>query len=255
MTTKRIHPSSEPEARGWPRCIHLAGADGSGKTTQAKAILVRLEQQGIPVRQVWLRFPQLFCVPFLIYARVCGYSRYEVINGNEHGYWDFADSWIMVNVFPWALWLDTLLFSLVKIYLPLWRGNTVVCDRFITDIVADLLTGIEDPRFDERRVGRLFWALLPAGTRIVICDLETEVARQRSPELKGDRTHPRRRQVYLNLARRHNLPVISTLEPVETTTTRLLQVITSGASLWSASAELSASAESLSIEPLGSEEV
>jgi thymidylate kinase len=232
MATRGMHLPIQQAAREWPRCIHLAGADGTGKTTQAEAIVALLEQQGIPVRQVWLRFPRFFCIPFLIYARLCGYSSREVVDGYEHGYWNFTGSWLMVNVFPWALWLDTLLLSLVKIYLPLWHGNTVVCDRFITDILADLMAGIDDPRFDERLVGRLFWALLPTGTRIVICDLETEVARQRSPELKGDRSHPWRRQVYLNLARRHNLPVISTLEPVEATTAKLLQVITTSAALY-----------------------
>jgi hypothetical protein len=143
----------------------------------------------------------------------------------------------------------------VKIYLPLWRGNTIVCDRFIVDIVADLLAGIDDPHFDERMVGRLFWALLPAETRIVICDLDTEVARERSPELRGDHSHPRRRQIYLNLAQRHQLQVISTLDSAGATTTRLLQIITSGALPMSSGAELSASVESLAIEPPGSEEV
>jgi thymidylate kinase len=247
MATKRSEHSSEQNAQAWPRCIHLAGVDGTGKSTQVKAILVLLAQQGIPARQVWLRFPRLFCIPFLIYARLRGLSRREVVDGYEHGYWNFTGSWLMVNVFPWALWLDTLLFSLVKVYIPLWRGETVVCDRFITDIVADLMAGIDDPHFDERRVGRLFWALLPARTRIVICDLETEVARQRSPELKGDRSHSRRRQIYLALARRHHLPIVSTQEPVDAVTNRLLQLINAGAS------SPSAMAGGMSSQPIGSE--
>jgi hypothetical protein len=69
----------KPVSQHWPRCIHLAGVDGSGKTRQAELIQSWLEQQGVPVRCVWLRFPRLFCVPFLIYARLRGYSRCETV--------------------------------------------------------------------------------------------------------------------------------------------------------------------------------
>jgi len=77
-----------------PHCVCLAGADGTGKTTQAKAILSLLQKQGIPARYVWLRFPWLFCTPFLVYARLRGYSRHEIVGGHRHGYWDFRTSWI-----------------------------------------------------------------------------------------------------------------------------------------------------------------
>jgi hypothetical protein len=91
-------------AQYWPRCIHLAGVDGTGKTTQAKAVLTMLRSQGMRARYVWLRFPRLFCTPFLVYARWRGLSRYEVVDGQRHGYWDFESSWLMSKVFPWVLY-------------------------------------------------------------------------------------------------------------------------------------------------------
>ena len=147
----------------WPRCVHLAGENGAGKTTQAKALLALLRCDGLPARHVWLRFPRFFCAPLLAYARLRGYSHRETVDGHEHGYWDFRRSWIMSVLFPWALLLDSWLAALVKIYLPLWRGYVVVCDRFVIDILADLMVGLGDACWDERMPGRLFLALLPRG--------------------------------------------------------------------------------------------
>lgn len=214
----------------WPRCIYLAGVDGTGKTTQARAILAMFRQQNIPVRYVWLRFPRLFSVPFLIYARWRGYSHREWVNGHQHGYWNFSHSWLMSTLFPWILWLDTVLLTLIKVYLPLRLGYTLVCDRFVVDILADLMTGLDDLRFDERIPGRLFLDLLPQWTKVVILDLDTETVRQRSPELKGDRSHAQRRKVYLELARRHCLPILSTAPSIEAIRVRLIDEIAGRAS-------------------------
>lgn len=210
-----------------PRCIHLAGVDGSGKTTQGKALLDVLNAHGLEVQYVWLRFPRLFSIPFLVYARLRGYSYREVTNGYEHGYWSFGKSWLMSIIFPWVLLLDTFLFALFKVYLPLWLGRRILCDRFVIDTLVDLMVGLDKPHYDEQITGRLFLNLLPHGTRVVILDLETNIALQRSPELHGDRSHARRRQTYLDVAERQDFPIISTEMPVEKLTARLLDVIQS----------------------------
>jgi thymidylate kinase len=203
------------DADSLPRCIHLAGVDGTGKTTQARAILSWLQGQGIAVRYVWLRFPCIFSTPFRVYARLRGYSRRETVAGHQHGYWDFGSSWLMSRIFPWALLLDTLVVALVKIYVPLWRDYTVICDRFIVDILVDLLAGLDDNCFDERLPGRLFWALLPRSARVVVFDLDTQTAQRRCPELGGDRTHSKRRAIYLDIARRRRLPVVIASDSVD----------------------------------------
>lgn len=225
----KVRRYAEQTDFAWPRCIYLAGADGAGKTTQAGILKSLLEQQGINSRYVWLRFPRLFCSPFLVYARKRGYSYQERINGSLHGYWDFQDSWLMSSIFPWVLWLDTFLLAILKIYLPLVLGYALICDRFVVDILVDLMTGLSDPCFDERLLGRLFFALLPRGTKVAILDLDTITAKKRSPEIQGDRTHSTRRALYMELAGRNNISAIASDNSIETTTSRLLEVITSGA--------------------------
>lgn len=210
-----------------PRCIHLAGVDGTGKTTQGKALFALLVNRGIRAQYAWLRFPRFFTIPFLVYARLRGFSHREVVDGNEHGYWNFERSWLMARVFPWVLWLDAFLLAVFRVYIPLWQGKTILCDRFVVDTLVDLMVGLNNPRFDEQVPGRLILSLLPRDTCVVVLDLETEIAQQRSPELIGDRTHVQRRQTYLDVASRQGFPVISTAVPVEQVKSQLLGVIAS----------------------------
>jgi hypothetical protein len=131
----------------------------------------------------------------------------------------------MSRVFPWALLLDTFIVGLLGIYLPLLRGFTVVCDRFVGDILVDMMVGLKDLRIDQRTPGRLFLALLPRGTQMVVLELETDIARQRSPELKGDRSQPLRRAAYLELAARRGWPLVSSNAPLQVVTDRVIAVI------------------------------
>jgi hypothetical protein len=105
------------------------------------------------------------------------------------------------------------------------RGHRLVCDRFVVDILADLMAGLDDPGFDERMPGRLFLALLPRDTRVIILDLDTSIAQQRCPELRGDRSHTQRRAIYLDVARRRNFPVVSNEASVQTTSARVMEMI------------------------------
>jgi thymidylate kinase/predicted nucleotidyltransferase len=204
-----------------PPLIYLAGVDGSGKTTHARLLLNALAAGGMRGSYVWLRFPRLTSIPFLAYARLRGYSWREVVDGVEHGYWDFRRSWLMSVIFPWALWLDTFLMATRKLYLPLMLGRSVVCDRFVADILVDLMLALNDPDFFCRAPGKLFLALLPSKAQVVVLDIETDLARQRSPDLRGDRTHAQRRQAYLRLAERLGWPVVNNAQPLENVSTEL----------------------------------
>jgi hypothetical protein len=182
------------------RFIYIAGCDGTGKTTQAEILLAELESHKVKAGHLWLRFPFFFCRPMLAYARCRGCSWYEESGGTRHGYWDFRGSWLLRVVFPWLLLLDAALFSIGKVYLPLWLGNTIVCERFVLDTLVDLSLALKDLRFPSHHPGKLYPALLPGKATIVFLDLDTETIRERRPDLHGDRRLEARLETYRQLA-------------------------------------------------------
>jgi thymidylate kinase/predicted nucleotidyltransferase len=207
----------------------VAGADGSGKSTQARELVERMRRDGVRARRVWLRHPRLLSTPFLALARLRGQSRYEVVDGVRHGYWEFSGSWLMSTIFPWALLVDAWVFALIKVYAPLvLLRSHVVCDRFALDTLVDLRVGVRDPVLDTRRPGRLFLSLVPSGSAVVVLDLASDLAVARTPDLVGDRARPARRSAYLEVAARHGYPVISAAPPPEQVTASLVEAIAPG---------------------------
>lgn len=192
----------------------MTGCDGTGKTTQANLLSEQLHAAGIRTRQIWLRFPFFFSMPLLGYARLLGYSWYEETNGVRHGYWDFRRSWLMKNIFPWLLLLDATLAALWKVYLPLWSGCTLVCERFVLDMLADLAIACQEDQFTTHLPGRLFLHLLPHGSEVIFLDLDPTIIHSRRVDLVSDRMLIERLSAFRSLARQFNLPMLDSNQSI-----------------------------------------
>jgi hypothetical protein len=202
------------DLRGVPRFTYLAGCDGTGKTTQARLLVNCLQQHGVASRRLWLRFPFCLSLPLLAYARLRGFSYYEESNVAHHGYWDFERSRLLRSVFPWALLADTCLACLWHVFLPLWRGRTIVCERFVLDILVDLSLAFKDPGFHRIRPGSLYLRLLPNQAAVIVLDLDGETIRLRRPDLVSDRRLEARLRAYSQLAAELQFPFLSSAPPV-----------------------------------------
>jgi thymidylate kinase len=198
-----------------PRFIYITGCDGTGKTTQARLLLEQLQAQGVRARHVWLRFPFTFSLPLLAYARLRGYSWYENESGFRHGYWDFQRSWLMREIFPWALLLDAALAAIRHIYVPLWRGEIIVCERFALDMLVDLSVATGETGLINQLPGRLFLRLLPARSQMIILDLDAPMVRCRRPDLSFDHRLDERLAAYRQLSAGLKIAPFSSRQPVE----------------------------------------
>jgi thymidylate kinase len=208
-------PKSLTRAEKAPNFIYITGSDGTGKTTQARLLFQYLKNEGVKVQHLWLRFPFFFSLPLLAYARLRGYSYYEVKDGNRQGYWDFHRSWFLRNLLPWVLLLDAFLATLRKVTLPLLNGKTIVCERFVLDMVADLTLALKDPDFHLKLPGRWFFELLPANAQIFILDLDWKTLRSRRADLQIDRKLSRRLKIFRLLAADRSLRVLWGKKPIE----------------------------------------
>ena len=206
------------------RFIYITGCDGTGKTTQVNLLMHHLCRQGIEPYHVWLRFPFLLSLPLLAYARWRGYSWHEEIafdgGGTEresvrHGYWDFGRSHLLRTLLPWTLLIDAGLAALQKIYLPLWRGKTVICERFVLDMLVDLSVAFADEAFHLSLPGRLYRRLLPRNSQIVILDLEAESIRQRRGDLRYDRQLDAKLGTFRRLVDAYGLTCVSSSNSVD----------------------------------------
>jgi hypothetical protein len=172
-------------------------------------LVERLRQAGIETRHLWLRFPFFFSLPLLAYARLRGLSWYEGEGAVRQGYWDFRPSRLLRTSLPWTLLVDAALASLWKITLPLFLGKTVVCERFVLDMLVDLALAFGEADFWQGIPGRFYVRLLPPGGQVFILDGEAGDLQQRRPDLRSDRRLAAKLQAYRDLARDYSFPVFS----------------------------------------------
>lgn len=203
-------PTAVATGRRRPRFIYISGCDGTGKTTQAKTLLALLEGQGIKARHLWLRFPFLFSVPLLAYARLAGFSWFEQTGGARHGYWSFGRSSLLRRVFPWVLLLDAAIAAVRRVYVPLWLGHTVICERFVLDMLVDLAVACDQHQIHKQLPGTLFLRLIPGRATTVVLDLDAASIQARRPELQYDRCLDERLLLFRQMAADLSLPVVST---------------------------------------------
>ncbi len=164
---------------------------------------------------MWLRYPFFFSVPLLAYARWRGYSWHEACGGVRHGYWAFGQSYLLRALLPWTLLVDAVLAALRRIYLPLWLGCVVVCERFVLDMLVDLAVAFDERDLYAGLPGRFYRRLIPRRSTVVCLDLDVPAIRARRPDLQFDRCLPVRVEAFRRLASACDVPTISTAPPVE----------------------------------------
>lgn len=213
------------EAGRFPRFIYLTGCDGSGKSTHARHLLAYLKQRNIRTRLVWLRFPFLFSIPLLIYARLNRYSWYETNGDFRHGYWDFRRSWVLQHLLPWTLLCDAILAAIFHIYLPMFFGTTILCERFVLDMLVDLAVAGAVSFSPLKPPVSLYPKLIPPKGVVMILTLDAESIRERRADLKSDHYLEKRLKAFEQLARIVGYPLISTQPPIHAVAQQIIITI------------------------------
>lgn len=195
-----------------------------GKSTQAELLLESLQAQGVRCRHLWLRFPFFLSLPLLVYARWRGYSWHEVTGEVDHGYWNFRGSWLMRQVFPRVLFIDAVAASVFKVYLPLKLGYTIVCERYVLDMMVDLSIATQNSHFYSDGLD-CFLKLLPEDALVIGMDAPESVVLARRPDLQHDRQIGMKISAYKVLFQSLEFQIIETRNTVEQVYKQVLDLV------------------------------
>ena len=187
----------------------LSGPDGTGKSTISKALESYYENKDKNVKTIWLRFNHYFAKLVNAIGRITGKSYYEQYEWGKVGYHDYKG---MIGYFYiYAVYFDHIIFRIFlrKKYFVVPNVNVLIIDRYILDIMADLI--VDTGRYD--LILKLFAPFakkeLDASKAFILkCDSLTVIARRK--DIKDDKSYEAKIEAYAFLAQKLNIPEIDT---------------------------------------------
>jgi thymidylate kinase len=199
-----------------PKVVCLVGGDGTGKTAHAKKIVTDLNKSGAKCRYVWFGQPYLLSYPFMFFCNKLGYTQNHVLPNKivcqEHQYYRNR---ALTLVWPWIQLFDLAVLVLSRVYLPVWRGTTVVCDRFIYDTLVELMADTDDRELYRKTAGKLILSLKPAFALIIRLNVKAQMAFERKNDVPDVRFLRVRRDNYEIIGRQFKIKTINAEQPFD----------------------------------------
>lgn len=201
-----------------PRLIYFAGVDGCGKSTIIDEIIKEYEKRGLKARRVWLRFNYFFTRPVLLLCRIIGLTRRENKGGKTYSIHDFHKSRTIAIIVQYLHFIDTALAYIAKIWIPLkFTNDVILCDKFVYDILADYMVETKDLNLLNKRITRLFLALIPEDMPVIFFYVDKDEIIKRKPEvLVDDEDYDLKYRLYQDIMNKFNLETIENVNLEET---------------------------------------
>ena len=189
--------------------IMLSGPDGAGKSTIISSTKKKLEETQIDTNIVWLRFHHYFAKLVNIFGRITGKSYREKHTWGEVGYHDYKGA---IGIFYIvAVYLDHLIFKVLIKNKKIKQNRFYLIDRYILDIVADLIVDTRNEKFVFFMFDKLVQKeLLNYEAFVLECDYDVVVSRRE--DIKDDKSYQRKIDAYKLISDRYNVKRLNTGE-------------------------------------------
>lgn len=192
--------------------VCLIGMDGTGKSTLSKKLVENMNQNGIKTKYTWSGLEPQILKPFFWLGKTLFIPRHEPRGGNYVRYSTtlrkVLSNPLIRTIYESIFSLDYSLQLLWNVRIPMMRGESVVSDRYLYDVLIDLAVILS---YTERKMGillRTFELLLPKPSLVFLIDAPEEVAIKRKDDIPSIIHLSERRKLYLCLAKRYGFTVI-----------------------------------------------
>lgn len=195
------------------RLICLTGADGSGKTTLARSVSDYLQARGHKVRYVHGILIKQFLLDIVkpIAQRIFMRGTDERANYAHYSGVKAAASRrhpILSAMYGGIWYLDYWIEALRRVTLPVFRGELVVADRYIYDLLLNISLATARPVDKLSWLLNIFFLCNPKPDIVFLVDTPEEVALARKSDIHSIDYLRERRSEYLRMADRFGFQVL-----------------------------------------------
>ena len=196
-----------------PFLICFIGIDGSGKTTQAKALVQALDARGVKSRYVWNRSEPFLVKPFVTIAKALISPGKNMIQ-NEREYsktkMRLFQNPILSMAYQYLVLLDYIIMTIIRIKIPLMLGKSIISDRYIHDMIVILAADLSSSPKSTNKMLKGSISLLPKPDLIFLLDVAEEMGFRRKSDIKYAIDDLRkRRKIYLEIGKEYGITVLN----------------------------------------------
>lgn len=198
--------------------ICFTGMDGTGKTTQAKFLVNSLEASGVRCRYVWNTYRPILTKPFLILGKALflhgknafdDYSQYDNRKKKTLRKGFFAKGYEYLSL------IDYIAQCFWTIRLPRMFGQSIVCDRYLYDVVVNLAVELDHGNEKIDRLLKVLSTLIPKPDLVFLLDLAEEVAYKRKTDTPSVEHLKNRRRLYTSIVNGHGFIILDGSKDLE----------------------------------------
>ncbi len=175
--------------------ICFIGIDGSGKTTLAEILADAMKRSGIKSKYAWCgwrQFDSFLLRPFAAIMRGLLIRR-ESASVDRDISIERVENRFLFPILRYLMLLDYLISVFPKVKIPLMRGQSIVSDRYIYDLIVESM-------INHKTRGNAVLNLLPKPDFTFLIDLPEEIAYERKTDIPSVDFLRQKRQLYLDVA-------------------------------------------------------
>jgi hypothetical protein len=144
-----------------------------------KTLVDTLNSRGFNARKCWVRSPHT--VAFLLWRFFVGIGFYRVVT-NQFGFAVRLPAFNR-NKYLRSFWATIEFFgvlpNILRVYYSLWRGRTLIAERYVLDTITTIAYFLDDIGFLESRTSKLLLRFIPDKTAFIFLDADYETIYQR----------------------------------------------------------------------------
>ena len=201
--------------------ICFTGIDGSGKTTLAKALVDKLEENNIKSKYVYNRYKPIITRPLMVIARILFLRGKNILaNYAEHSEAKrrIFKNRIVSRAYHYLLLFDYFWQVLFQVRLPLMLGANIICDRYIYDtVITDIAIDLNYSTTKVKNIleSRVYSSLFPKPSLIFLVDVPEEIAYQRKSDIPSIEYLKKRRGIYLDIGKKCDMVILDGTKSLE----------------------------------------